>query len=325
MVRPVAQFFDFGIDHDFAIMKPGQSLNHITSATIAAMDEVLRLERPDWCVVQGDTSTTFAAALAAFHSGARIAHVEAGLRTGDMRSPWPEEANRVLTTRIADLHFAPTALAASALLAEGVSPDRVHDVGNTVVDAAREAARIVEGDQAAMDARFGDLSGRSVLFTMHRRENIGRPMEDAFAAAAALADAGARIVFPMHPNPLVREPATRILGGRDDVVLCEPLEYPALIHVLRSCRFVLTDSGGIVEEAASFSKPALVLRESTERSESVESGGAVLVGTDPHAILSSALPLMEDGPLHASMSAAVNPFGDGRSSDRIVETLARWA
>jgi len=323
MVAPVAKFFGFRIDRDFGIMRPNQTLNHIVSATIAAMDGVLDEERPDWVVVQGDTSTTFAAAMAAFNRKIRIAHVEAGLRTGDIRTPFPEEANRVLVSRIADVHFPPTALAAENLAREGVGAFGIHNVGNTVIDAAQMAASITGLDTSALDEKFGDMSdGRTVLFTMHRRENVGEPMEQAFGAIAELAGRGVPILFPMHPNPLVREPARRILGDVPGVTLCEPLEYPELVHVLRHCRFVLTDSGGIVEEAAAFSRPALVLRESTERTESVDAGSAVLCGTDPEKILRYALELIEDGETYVRMSTAPNPFGDGTSARQIVEIMS---
>ena len=323
MVRPVSEFFGFRIDRDFQIMKPNQTLNHIVSATIAAMDAALEEERPDWVVVQGDTSTTFAAAMAAFNRKVKIAHVEAGLRTGDISTPFPEEANRVLVSQIANIHFPPTELAANMLRREGVPEFRIHNVGNTVIDAARAAAEIVSLDTTELDAKFGDMSdGRTVLFTMHRRENIGPPMERAFGAIAQLARQGVPIVFPMHPNPLVREPARRILGDIPGVTLCEPLEYPELVHVLRQCRFVLTDSGGIVEEAAAFSRPALVLRESTERTESVDAGSAVLCGTDPDMIMRHASELVKDGETYERMSTAPNPFGDGTSSDQIVEILS---
>lgn len=322
MVRPVAELFGMHIDEDFGIMLPNQSLNHIVSATIASMNHSLSRGVPDWCVVQGDTSTTFAAAFAAFNAGSRIAHVEAGLRTGDIRSPWPEEANRVLTTRIADLHFAPTKVAAANLAAEGIKASQVHMVGNTVVDAALMAAAIIPQSDAQLNRRFGPFHDRTVLVTMHRRENLGGPMERALGAVAALADAGAHILFPMHPNPKVRDVARAILGGRPNVVLADPLDYFELIHVLRACRFVITDSGGIVEEAAAFSKPALVLRESTERIESVKAGGALLVGTDPDRILEPALALLKGGPLLDSMSFAPNPFGDGKSAIRIVDIMA---
>lgn len=326
MVRPVAEFFGFTIDRDFGIMKPNQTLNHIVSATIAAMDVALDEEKPDWVVVQGDTSTTLAAGLAAFNRKVKIAHVEAGLRTGDISTPFPEEANRVLVSRIADIHFPPTALAADKLREEGVPEFQIHTVGNTVIDAAHAAVGINERDTSELDAKFGDLTGGNVvLFTMHRRENIGEPMERAFGAVAELARRGNRIVFPMHPNPLVREPARRILGDIENVTLCEPLEYPELVHVLRNCRFALTDSGGIVEEAAAFSKPAIVLRESTERTESVDAGSAVLCGTDADLILSTALELAADGDRFRSMSCAPNPFGDGTSCAQIVTILAKAA
>lgn len=326
MVKPVAEFFGFDIDRDFGIMKPNQTLNHIVSSTISAMDVALDEERPDWVVVQGDTSTTFAAAMAAFNRKVKIAHVEAGLRTGDISTPFPEEANRVLVSQIADIHFPPTSLAADKLREEGVPEFRIHTVGNTVIDAAHAAVAINERDTSELDSKFGDISGGDVvLFTMHRRENIGAPMERAFEAVAELARRGSRVVFPMHPNPLVREPAQRILGGIEGVTLCEPLEYPELVHVLRNCRFALTDSGGIVEEAAAFSKPAIVLRESTERTESVDAGSAVLCGTDADLILSTATELAGESERFRSMSDAPNPYGDGTSCAQIVSILAQAA
>jgi UDP-N-acetylglucosamine 2-epimerase (non-hydrolysing) len=260
--------------------------------------------------------------MAAFYTGVPVAHVEAGLRTGDITTPWPEEANRVLVSRIAAIHFPPTSLAERNLIEEGVPAEKVFNVGNTVIDAAHMAAGIIAGQNGRFGAKFGDLEDNSILFTMHRRESIGEPMERAFGAMADLARAtGCRIVFPMHPNPKVRGPANRILGDLDNVVLCEPLDYDELIHVLRSCRAVVTDSGGIVEEAAAFNKPALVLRETTERTESVDAGSAILCGTDPVRIHELAIQLLADTPLHEKMTTAVNPFGDGTAAKQIVETL----
>lgn len=323
MVQPVADLFGFTIDRDFGIMKPNQTLNHIASATMSAMDVALATERPDFCIVQGDTSTTFAAAMAAFYARVPVAHVEAGLRTGNMASPWPEEANRVLVTRIADLHFAPTSLAARRLIQEGVDAERVYNVGNTVIDAAHAAAHAITSSSGRFATKLGDIAEQnSILFTMHRRESIGEPMERAFAAIAQLArNTGAQIIFPMHPNPKVREGATRFLDGIPNVLLCEPLDYDELIHVLCKCRMIITDSGGIVEEAAAFNKPVLVLRDTTERTEAVDAGSALLCGTDPALIHRRALELLTDSDLYRRMTSAPNPFGDGTASLQIVAIL----
>lgn len=325
MVRPVAEFFGFDIDMDFGIMKPNQTLNHITSSVIAAMGDALTNVRPDWCVVQGDTTTTFSAAMAAFNCGVPVAHVEAGLRTGDLHSPWPEEANRVLVSRISALHFPPTALSESNLLAEGIPAARVYNVGNTVIDAAKIASSLIGECPPALEKKYGPLpAGRTILFTMHRRESLGTPMERVFIALRALAEQHeVRVIFPMHPNPKVREPAQRILGDCANVQLVEPLSYDELIHVLRTARFVLTDSGGIVEEAAAFNKPALVLRETTERTESVDAGSAILCGTDGEKIERLAGELLADSEMYRRMTTAPNPYGDGTAACQIVEILGQ--
>lgn len=319
MVAPVARVLGMEIDHDLGIMSHGQSLNQIVTRAIAGVDGLIQEHGPDVVVVQGDTSTAMAAALAAFNRKVEIAHVEAGLRTGDISSPWPEEANRVLIGRLADHHFTPTTLASANLLAEGVDPARIHMVGNTVVDAARMAAAYAD----ALDDERHHGGVPTILVTSHRRESIGKPMEDAFTGiAAAAATRDVRVLFPVHPNPLVREIASRVMGATPNIEMVEPLDYDELVVALRRCRFVVTDSGGIVEEAAAFGKPALVLRESTERTESIDSGGAELVGTDTARVRDRMLALIDDDALHASMAAAPNPFGDGRSAARIAGVLS---
>lgn len=319
MVAPVARVLGMEIDHDLGIMSHGQSLNQIVTRAIAGVDALIQETAPDTVVVQGDTSTAMAAALAAFNRKVAIAHVEAGLRTGDRTSPWPEEANRVLIGRLADIHFTPTQLASSNLINEGVAERDIHMVGNTVVDAARMAAAYAD----ALPYADHDEERQTILVTSHRRESIGKPMEDAFTGIATVAAARAvRIIFPVHPNPLVREIASRVMGGIANIEMIEPLDYDELVVALRRCRFVVTDSGGIVEEAAAFGKPALVLRESTERTESIDSVGAELVGTDAALIEARMLALIDDDALHMRMAQAPNPFGDGQSSRRIADVLS---
>lgn len=323
MVRPISELFGFTIDHDLSIMQPSQSLNYIVSATLQGMDKLLEELRPDHVVVQGDTSTTLASALAAFQRAIPVHHVEAGLRTGNLESPFPEEANRTLVSRIAHYHFAPTQLAADNLLAEGVAAERVFNVGNTVIDAARLVAQMLPERAAAMMAEFGLTADiPTVLFTMHRRENHGLPIEQAFKAIADFARANqVRVVFPVHPSPKVRGPAFRILSEVPGVTLCQPLRYDELILLLQCCRFVITDSGGLVEEASAFGRPVMILRDTTERSEAVAAGGAALCGTEPDRILGTASELLAGGELFRAMSGAPNPFGDGRAASRIVDTL----
>jgi UDP-N-acetylglucosamine 2-epimerase (non-hydrolysing) len=326
MVKPVTDFFGFSIDHDLGVMKPNQSLNYLASSIIAAMSALIEARKPAYVVVQGDTSTTFAAAMAAFNCNVPVVHIEAGLRTGDIKSPWPEEANRVLTSKIADLHFPPTELAAQNLRHEAVPSERIFNVGNTVVDAALAAANIIAGDPERLAQRFPVTQTIKplILFTMHRRESFGKPMRDAFGALRDFALANdVEIIFPVHPNPNVRAPATELLSDVVNIHMCDPLEYDELIYLLKNCRFVITDSGGIVEEAAAFSKPALVLRETTERTESVDAGAAVLCGTDREKILPLAMELLSDGSKYRAMSTAPNPFGNGTSCAQIVNILAK--
>ena len=320
MVAPVARVLGLSIDHDLAIMSHGQSLNQIVSRTIDGLDALITEELPEMIIVQGDTSTAMAAALAGFNRNVAIAHVEAGLRTGDMTSPWPEEANRVLIGRLATLHFAPTKMAAANLIAEGVADGDVHMVGNTVVDAAHLAAKLARNEASETGAPM-------ILVTSHRRESIGEPMENAFRGIVeAVEGRDVRVLFPVHPNPRVQRIAQRVMGWTPNIEMVAPLDYDDLVTALRRCHFVVTDSGGIVEEAAAFGKPALVLRESTERTESIDSGGAELIGTNSDRVRDRIVALLEDHDLHSTMSNAANPYGDGKSSERIAEALsARFA
>ena len=314
MLAQVQDLFGLRPDVDLRLMRPDQSLNALAAAALAAVDEVLASAAPDWLLVQGDTTTAMAAALAAFHRGVRVGHVEAGLRTGDLARPFPEEANRRIVDALAAALFAPTGRAAGALLAEGVDPSRIHVVGNTVID----ALRLLPIDPETVPAR------PEVLVTVHRRESFGAPLAGIFAALRRLAESfpGVDWIYPVHPNPNVRGPAHEALGGLPNLTLCAPLGYGELVRRLRRCRFVLTDSGGLQEEAPTFGKPVLVLRDTTERPEGIEAGVARLVGTDGERIVAAAAELLTSEAAYAAMARAVNPYGDGRAAERIAAILA---
>ncbi|HET9796319.1 MAG TPA: UDP-N-acetylglucosamine 2-epimerase (non-hydrolyzing) [Thermoanaerobaculia bacterium] len=307
----------FGIapDVDLDLMRPNQTPSAVAAGVLSAFDAVLEKAAPDVVLVQGDTTTVMAASLACFHRGVRVGHVEAGLRTANLRNPFPEEMNRRVTDLVSSLHFAPTARSASALAAEGVDPESVHVTGNTVVDALRWLAERSPADEE--DAR--DL----VLVTSHRRESFGAPMRRSFRAIARLARRfpETRFVFPVHPNPNVLE-AARAFDGIGNVELLPPVDYARLVSWMRRAKIILTDSGGIQEEAPTFGKPTLVLRETTERPEGIEAGVAKLVGTDEETIYREAERLLSDPDALAAMSRAANPYGDGRAAERIVAVLA---
>jgi UDP-N-acetylglucosamine 2-epimerase (non-hydrolysing) len=327
LLDQVLGLFRISPDYDLDLMRPDQDLYHVTTETLLGMRVVLADAAPDLVVVQGDTTTTFATALACFYEGIPVAHVEAGLRTGDPFSPFPEEQNRVLTSRLAAHHFAPTERARDNLLREGVAAGAVHVTGNTVVDALLEIAAAVREDPPPLPEEIAalDPSRRLVLVTAHRRESFGRGMRDVCLAVSELArrHPDLDLVFPVHPNPNVRVPAARVLGDRSNVRLVDPVGYAQLVWLLTRAHLVLTDSGGIQEEVASLSVPALVLRETTERPEGVEAGGLRLVGTSRTRIVEETERLLADPDLHARMAAAPNPFGDGRASERVREILAR--
>jgi UDP-N-acetylglucosamine 2-epimerase (non-hydrolysing) len=320
MLAQVQDLFGLRPDVDLRLMRPDQSLNALAAAALAAVDEVLVSTAPDWLLVQGDTTTAMAAALAAFHRGVKVGHVEAGLRTGDLARPFPEEANRRIVDALAAALFAPTGRAARALLAEGVDPARLHVVGNTVIDALRLLP--TDGEETADPA--GTPSRPEVLITVHRRESFGAPLAGIFAALRRLAASfpGVDWIYPVHPNPNVRGPAHEALGGLPNLTLCAPLGYGELVRRLRSCRFVLTDSGGLQEEAPTFGKPVLVLRDTTERPEGIEAGVARLVGTEGERIAAAAAELLTSEAAYAAMARAVNPYGDGRAAERIAAILA---
>lgn len=320
---------DLRADEDLDLMRPDQGLSELAAALLGRLPAVLRAEAPHVVLVQGDTTTSFAAALAAFHERIPVGHVEAGLRTGDLSRPFPEEANRRLTGVLADLHFAPTPGARRNLLAEGVAPGQILVTGNTVIDALLQTAERLQQDEglrARAAAAFDWLRHEAplVLVTGHRRESFGPGFE---GIGRGLADLAASrpdldIVYPVHLNPRVREPVARLLGGLPNVRLIEPVDYLQLVYLLERCRIVITDSGGIQEEAPALGKPVLVMREKTERPEAIEAGTALLVGTDPRAIAVEARRLLEDPEAYARMSRAHNPFGDGHAAERIAEALA---
>lgn len=329
----LAQGLDvFGIvpDVDLGIMRAGQDLTSITTAILAGMRTLFAASRPNLVLVHGDTTTSLAAALAAFYADVAVAHVEAGLRTGNRKAPWPEEMNRVLTARLACLHFAPTATARDNLLAEGVAPATIEVTGNTIVDSLMFMRARIEADlplQSRLGERYSFLSPqrRLVLLTAHRRESLGAGLENICDAARRLAAWGdVDILYPVHPNPRVREPVHRLLAGVPGVHLVEPLDYLELVYVMSRSFFVMTDSGGMQEEAPGLGKPVLVLREATERPEAIEAGTACLVGTDAQHIVEVARRLLDDPAAHAAMAQATNPFGDGRASERIATQVNEW-
>ena len=300
MLDQVLELFALRPDVDLGIMKPAQSLSDIAAAALAGVSEVLRDHRPDMVLVQGDTTTTFAAALASFYRKIPVGHIEAGLRTGDRFSPWPEEINRVLTTRLADVHFAPTSISRENLLREGVEPERIHVTGNTVIDALLQTVAYIDSHAEVQERLTGqfqwlDPNKRLILVTGHRRENFGEGFEDICNALAQIArdNEDVEIVYPVHLNPNVQEPVRRILGAgaaqsSERIHLIEPVDYLPIVELMRRSFFILTDSGGIQEEAPSLGKPVLVMRGTTERPEAVRAGTVRLVGTDRNRIVDEA-------------------------------------
>ncbi len=322
MLDQVLNFFEIVPDYDLNVMKPGQTLNALASRLFVGLDEVIRGVEPDLVFVQGDTTTAMVGAMAAFHLGAKVAHVEAGLRSGHKDSPFPEEINRKVVGHIADLHFPPTAAAESNLHNEGIV-DNVWITGNTAIDALHIGLDRLDNDVAEISpvVKKIDINSKVVLVTSHRRESFGAPFERIVAGIEELAlkFPDVRIIFPVHLNPQVRKVVFGRLSDHANIELIEPVDYPTLIWLLKSCYIVLTDSGGIQEEAPGLGKPVLVMREVTERMEGVDAGTAKLVGSDQQKIVSEASKLLEDDDAYASMAAAVNPYGDGKSAQRIAD------
>ncbi|WP_203309546.1 non-hydrolyzing UDP-N-acetylglucosamine 2-epimerase [Sphingomonas beigongshangi] len=313
-------------DVDLDLMEPGQTLDRLTARLLVALGEVMDAHRPDRVVVQGDTATAMVGALAAYYRKIPVAHVEAGLRSGDIYHPWPEEVNRRIVAPIADLHFAPTQTAAAALARENVTTG-VHVTGNTVIDALLwTRARIAQNRTLAsdLDPVAGRFAGRrTILVTTHRRENFGDGMEQIARAIARIAARDdVAILFPMHPNPNVGAVMDRVLGDCGSVARIAPLDYPHFIRALELCDVVLTDSGGVQEEAPALGKPVLVMRDTTERPEGIAAGTARLVGTDADRIVSEVFTLLDDKGAYSAMARAHNPFGDGQASNRIARIIA---
>ncbi len=315
-------------DVDLNLMRSNQSLPQITSRILTGIDEVLTAAKPDRVLVQGDTTTAMAAALSAYYHKIPVDHVEAGLRSGDIYSPFPEEVNRKVVGSLASWHFAPTARAADALIRENVSPDRVIITGNTVIDALLETEKRIGSFKDIKRAIDSELpqpgeNRRVVLVTAHRRENFDGGMDRIASAILKLAENDdVLIVYPVHPNPNVRELMHKTLGGNANIRLLPPLEYVPFVYLLSRCDFVLTDSGGVQEEAPALGKPVLVMRDTTERPEGIDAGTARLVGTDPAQIYSESMRLLRDRSHYEKMSHAHNPFGDGHASERILDVLA---
>jgi len=328
MLDQVISIFHIGVHHDLNIMQRGQSLEDITGRVLQGMKVVLEKERPDMMVVQGDTTTTFAAALAAYYANVPIAHVEAGLRTWQKRSPFPEEINRVLTTHLADLHFPPTAQSGKNLLREGVSRKRVIVTGNTVIDALFHVRAAIRPQYASYERKFKeiDFGKKMILVTGHRRENFGSGFLDICKAIRSIAEREpeVEIVYPVHLNPNVQKPVREILSGHKNVHLLEPQEYRPFVFLMDRSYLILTDSGGVQEEAPSLGKPVLVMRNHTERPEAVNAGTVRLVGTNQQKIVREVMTLLHNPAVYRKMSRAHNPYGDGKSSGRVVRWIGRY-
>lgn len=326
MLDQVLEVFDLTPDHDLNIMSEGQTLFQIATRVLAGLERLLEEERPELILVQGDTTSVFGTALAAFFLQIPLGHVEAGLRTGNRYNPFPEEMNRVLTSHLAMLHFAPTERARDALVAEGIPAERVFVTGNTVVDALLS---VVRDDYDFVHPVLRSLNletNRLVTITTHRRESWGAGMEESLRAIREVVDAYEDViaVFPVHPNATVRDVVWKALGGADGFYLIDPLEYVDFVHLMARSTLIFTDSGGIQEEAPSLGVPVLVLRETTERPEGIEAGTAKLVGTDHGKIVTVARELLDDPAKHAAMATKGNPYGDGKAAERIVDTVERF-
>ncbi len=323
LLAQMLDLFDIRPDYDLAIMRPDQSPNDVTVAVLAGLGEVLRTARPDWVVVQGDTTTTMAGGLGAFHQRCRIAHVEAGLRTFDTRDPWPEEMNRKVAGVVADLHFAPTTAAAENLYREGAASHSVYVTGNTVIDALKLVSRLPFDPSRSALAELTLEGKRVVVVTMHRRETSRQAIAEICAALLGVASRheDVQIVFPVHPNPNVHDPVSDLLAGIPNIELLPPLDYHPMIWLLQRCHFVITDSGGVQEESTAIGKPVLVVRQKTERPEGVTAGTARLVGLDKHAIETWATRLLTDPVLYQQMARATDPYGKGDAARLIVDTI----
>ncbi|GAK85655.1 UDP-N-acetylglucosamine 2-epimerase [Vibrio ponticus] len=330
MLDQVLDIFQITPDYDLDLMKDGQTLTDITTAILQGLKPILQDFKPDIVLVHGDTTTTFSASLAAYYEQIEVGHVEAGLRTGNIYSPWPEEANRRLTAGLAKHHFAPTETSRQNLISEHVDSNDISVTGNTVIDALLMAKRRINSDDQLLSDlenqfSFLDKSKKLVLVTGHRRESFGKGFEQICEALAEIARnySDTQILYPMHLNPNVREPVNRILGSVENIILIEPQQYLPFIYLMDRSHIILTDSGGVQEEAPSLGKPVLVMRETTERPEAVDAGTVKLVGTDPKKIINEFSHLMNDKSTYKAMSIAHNPYGDGKACERILTVLAQ--
>ncbi len=323
MLDQVLELFNITPDHDLDIMTQGQTLFDITSKAMMGLDKILEQEKPDVVLVHGDTTTTFAGALAAYYHQTTVGHVEAGLRTHDKYSPFPEEMNRKLTGCIADLNFAPTETSKSNLLAENVKPESIFVTGNTVIDALHHTVRddFRFEDELLQNIDFDNK--RIILITTHRRENLGEPMRHVYKALRQLTEEfdDVEVVFPVHKNPKVREVVREELGGLNKVHLIDPLDYEPFTNLMHKAHLILTDSGGVQEEAPALGKPVLVLRDTTERPEAVAAGTVKLIGTDCDLVYNEAKTLLTDKEAYNKMAESVNPYGDGKASERIIQAI----
>jgi len=328
MLDQVLAVFGVEPDYDLNLMRPGQGLTDLTCSILSGMEPVLREYRPDWVLVHGDTSTAMSVAIAAFYQKIRVGQIEAGLRTNRLDSPWPEEGNRQIVSRLAQLHFAPTHRAKMNLIRENVSEDRIRVTGNTVIDALLRVKKQIDGDldlqsRLAQQFPFLDPTKRLILVTGHRRENFGQGFENICRAIVELAkDRDVQVVYPVHLNPNVQEPVRRLLSGNSRIFLVPPVDYLPFVYLMHRSYLLLTDSGGIQEEAPSLGKPVLVMRDTTERPEAIESGAVRLVGTEAEAIVKVTRDLLAHDDLYQTMSRSPNPYGDGRACQRICDELS---
>jgi len=329
MLDQVLEIFEIVPDHDLNIMKPDQTLAELTGNAISAIDSYLRTECPDLVLVQGDTTTVFAASLACFYHKIPIGHVEAGLRTHNKYSPFPEEINRVLTTRLSEIHFAPTSLSRDNLLQEGICPSKVHITGNTVIDSlfyVKDKVEITPPMIPGISEAILQKSNNNILITGHRRENFGSGFESMCKAIAQLAEkfTNHHFIYPVHLNPNVREPVFRLLGNKPNIHLIEPLDYLQFVYLMQSSHLILTDSGGIQEEAPSLGKPVLVMRDTTERPEGIAAGTVKLVGNATSKIVEEVSNLLNCSESYTKMATSTNPYGDGNSSKIICHLITEY-
>ncbi|MGV8915077.1 MAG: non-hydrolyzing UDP-N-acetylglucosamine 2-epimerase [Kaistella sp.] len=329
MLDQVLDFFELKPNYDLDLMKPNQNLSTLTSDIILGLKPILEEFKPDFVYVHGDTTTTMAASIAAFYGGAKVCHVEAGLRTHNKYSPFPEEMNRQITSRIADLHFAPTITSEENLIAENISKDSILITGNTVIDAlldSSERVNTIQNKEIEKLKTLVDQSKRLILVTGHRRENHGQGFINICKALKqiAVSNSDVQIIYPVHLNPNVKGPVHELLSGIGNIQLIDPLAYPAFVWLMSKSYMIITDSGGVQEEAPSLGKPVLVMRDTTERPEAVDAGTVILVGTDKNKIISEAQILLDDPTFYNKMSTLHNPYGDGKACERIVTFIKNY-